>query len=203
MSVAMKPKRTLSADSATREALIDATEQLLCEEGYAAISSRRIGARAGVKGPLIHYYFDGIDDLYLAVFRRMIATGMQNRSVIRASDQPLHMLWSLAKDPKRARLTTEFMALAIHRPAIREEIARVADESRRRQIDGIVRYIKAKGLDATWPAAALPVIMSSLSYLLSLETALGISVGHEETEAAIATWLDKLEGPADTLPDCK
>ena len=63
-------------NSAMRDALIDATEQLIREEGYAAVSTRRIAAKAGVKGPLIHYYFNTIDDLYLAVFRRIADEGL-------------------------------------------------------------------------------------------------------------------------------
>lgn len=195
-----KPKRKTPLDhSTTREALIDATECLLREEGYAAVSSRRIGAKAGVKGPLIHYYFSSIDDLYLAVFRRIIEAGLVQMEAILASDRPLHALWNFAKDPLRARLTTEFMALANHRPAIRDEIAQVASETRLLQIEGITRYMKSKGIDPPFPIASIPVIMSSVSHLLSLETALGISDGHSETESVVENFLNSLEEGA-SLP---
>ena len=42
---------------------MDAAEQLLLEEGYAAVTSRRVGARAGLKPQLVHYYFRTMDDL--------------------------------------------------------------------------------------------------------------------------------------------
>lgn len=192
-----KPKRRAPLDhSATRDALIDATEYLLREEGYAAVSSRRIGARAGVKGPLIHYYFSSIDDLYLAVFRRIMENGLTQLEEILASDRPLHALWNHAKNPLRARITTEFMALANHRPAIRDEIAQVASQTRSLQTESITRYMKSKGIDAVFPIASVPVIMSSVSYLLSLETALGISNGHRETESVVENFLNSLEESA-------
>jgi AcrR family transcriptional regulator len=40
---------------ATREALIEATAQIMLGEGYAAATSRRVAAKAGVKPALVHY----------------------------------------------------------------------------------------------------------------------------------------------------
>src|SRR6476659_6415293 len=55
---------------ATREALIEATAQIMVDEGYAAATSRRVAAKAGVKAALVHYYFPSMDDLFVAVQRR-------------------------------------------------------------------------------------------------------------------------------------
>jgi len=41
----------------TRDLLIEATGALMVEEGYAAATSRRVAARAGVKPALVHYHF--------------------------------------------------------------------------------------------------------------------------------------------------
>ena len=57
-------------DSKTRAQLVDAAEQLLFEEGYAAVTSRRVGAKAGLKPQLVHYYFRTMDDLFVEIFRR-------------------------------------------------------------------------------------------------------------------------------------
>ena len=54
---------------ATREALIEATAQIMLDEGYAAATSRRVAAQAGVKSALVHYYFPSMDDLFVAVLR--------------------------------------------------------------------------------------------------------------------------------------
>ena len=49
-----------------RAIILDTTEKLMLEEGYAAISTRRVAKEAGLKPPLVHYYFPTTDDLFLA-----------------------------------------------------------------------------------------------------------------------------------------
>ncbi len=63
------PRRIRAADSKTRAELVDAAEQPLVEEGYAAVTSRRVGAKAGLKPQLVHYYFRTMDDLFVEMFR--------------------------------------------------------------------------------------------------------------------------------------
>ncbi len=62
-------RRLGTADSKTRLALLDAAERLLLAEGYAAVTSRRVAAAAGLKHQLVHYYFRTMDDLLLEVYR--------------------------------------------------------------------------------------------------------------------------------------
>jgi AcrR family transcriptional regulator len=49
--------------------LIEATAQVMLDEGYASATSRRVAAKAGVKAALVHYYFPSMDDLFVAVLR--------------------------------------------------------------------------------------------------------------------------------------
>src|SRR3954452_21680260 len=69
-------RRTGSKDSATRAVLLDAAERLLLSEGYAAVTSRRVSAEAGVKPPLVHYYFRTMDDLFVALYRSRADAGL-------------------------------------------------------------------------------------------------------------------------------
>jgi AcrR family transcriptional regulator len=50
-------RRIGAEDSKSRAALLDATERIMLEEGYAAVSSRRVAERADLKPQLVHYYF--------------------------------------------------------------------------------------------------------------------------------------------------
>ena len=55
-------RRIGSEDSKTRSALLDAAQALMLEEGYAAVTSRRVAARADLKPQLVHYYFRTMDE---------------------------------------------------------------------------------------------------------------------------------------------
>ena len=63
-------RRIGAPDAKNRSVLIDAAEQLTLEEGYAAVTSRRVAEQAGLKPQLVHYYFRTMEELFLAVFRR-------------------------------------------------------------------------------------------------------------------------------------
>ena len=49
----------------------------MLEEGYAAVTSRRVAAQAGLKPQLVHYYFRTMDDLFLAAYRRRADQGLE------------------------------------------------------------------------------------------------------------------------------
>jgi AcrR family transcriptional regulator len=53
--------------------LLDATERLLCNVGYAGLSAQSIATEAGVNKALVFYYFGGVTDLVEHVLRRYYA----------------------------------------------------------------------------------------------------------------------------------
>src|SRR5581483_3508955 len=121
----MPPSRRLAGPNAkNRSVLLDAAEQLMLREGYAAVTSRRVAAEAGLKHQLVHYYFATMDDLFLEVFRRRAEQGAERHAAALASDHPLREFWQYSLDSSGTALTIEFIALANHRKAIRAEIAR-------------------------------------------------------------------------------
>jgi TetR/AcrR family transcriptional regulator len=82
-------RRRGTETSETRSALLDVTEALMLEEGYAAVSSRRIAAEVGVTAALIHYYFRTLDDLFIACTgAARTATSTVSRSPCRAPTSP-------------------------------------------------------------------------------------------------------------------
>ncbi|MFI5045057.1 MAG: TetR family transcriptional regulator, partial [Acidimicrobiales bacterium] len=108
-------RRIGAKDSKTRAQLLDAAEALLLDEGYAAVTSRRVATKAGLKPQLVHYYFRTMDDLYLEVFRRRADEDLPRFERAIAADGSLRNLWRLNTDARRARFSTEFVALAHHR----------------------------------------------------------------------------------------
>ena len=140
------PRRIGAEDSKTRAQLLDAAELLLLEEGYAAVTSRRVAARAGLKPQLVHYYFRTMDDLFLQVFRRRAEENVARIERAIAADGSLRALWQLNDDPGAARFNIEFVALANHRKAIRTEIARYAERFRAAQLEAVTAALRTLGM---------------------------------------------------------
>ena len=194
MTASQRPK---ARDTTTRDMLIDATSQIMIEEGYAAATSRRVAAQAGVKPALVHYYFPTMDELYLDVFRRGAAAYLERQKEALASERPLHALWGTLIGPKDTRLLLEFMGLANHRKEIRAEIATWQERWREMQITALNFVVREHGLDTSeFPPAGIAVVIASIGRMLILEQALGTSGGHDEAVALVNRYLDRYEMPA-------
>ncbi len=177
--------------------LVAATSQVMLEEGYAAATSRRVAAKAGVKPALVHYYFPTMDELYLAVFRRGAAIYLERQQEALASDRPLHAFWDTLIEPKDTRLLLEFMGLANHRKEIRAEIAAWSDRWREQQITALNFIVREHDIDTNeFPPAALAVVIASIGRTLILEQGLGTHGGHDEAVALVNRFLDRFEMPS-------
>jgi AcrR family transcriptional regulator len=184
-------RRIGAEDSKSRGALLDATEQIMLEEGYAAVSSRRIAERADLKPQLVHYYFRTMDDLFLAAFRRRAEIGLEHLTNALDSGDPLRALWAFGDDPTSTALNMEFVALANHRKSIRSEIARYAELFRTRQAAALATVMEEQGIDTDrFPPIAVMCVMTSVAQILVLEESLGIDAGHAETRALVRRFLD-------------
>jgi AcrR family transcriptional regulator len=196
VSTTTSPRRLGTETSKTRALLLDAAEKLMLEEGYAAVTSRRVAAQAGLKPQLVHYYFRTMDDLFLALYRRRAEQGLERQARALASAQPLWALWDLSRDPWGNALTMEFTALANHRKAIRSEIAASAERYRSEQLEGIEVVFERYGVSPQdFPAIVCTVLMTSISRFLVIEQeTLGMSSGHAETVAFVESLIRRLEG---------
>ncbi len=182
-------------DAKNRGVLLDTAEQLMIEEGYAAVTSRRVASEAGLKPQLVHYYFRTMEELFLELFRRRAEAGLRAQAQALQSPKPLWALWRLGSDPAFARISMEFMALANHRKALRAEIAHYAERFRDEQRRVITAALQRYGVDSQdVPPVVWTVLMASLSRFLVLEKALGMSGGHAETIELVESYLRRLEG---------
>ncbi|MHA7652771.1 TetR/AcrR family transcriptional regulator [Mycobacterium sp. ML4] len=195
-------RRIGAPDAKNRGLLLDAAERLMLEEGYAAVTSRRLANKAGLKPQLVHYYFRTMEELFLAVFRRRAEEGLQAQARVLQSPQPLWALWRFGADPGFTRISMEFMALANHRKEMRAEIAYYAERFREEQRRVIASALKRYAVNTDdVPPVVWTVLMSSLSRFLVLEQALGMSSGHTETIDFVEYHLRRLEGePVTDMP---
>jgi AcrR family transcriptional regulator len=194
--MAVAPRRVGAENSATRALILDATEQLIREEGYASVSTRRVAAQAGLKPSLVHYYFPTTDDLLLAMSRRGAEeSDRMIEEAMRAPD-PLRALWRFLADPSRIGIALEFMALANHRKAVRAHMAEHCEEMRRREVEIFTRLLgeRLAGPDGV-PPAGLSVVLAGIGRALVMEGGLGVTAGHEEARAFVEQWLDRLAPP--------
>jgi AcrR family transcriptional regulator len=189
------PRRIGSPDAKNRAVLIAATEQLMLEQGYAAVSSRRVAEKAGLKPQLVHYYFRGMDELLMAVFRRRAQAGLRAQAEALKSPQPLWALWRFGTNPADVAWWTEFVALANHRKELKAEIAYYAERFRDEQTKAVSGVLQRYGVGADeLPAVVAMVLMTSVARVLVMEDALGMSLGHAETFAVVESYLRRLEG---------
>lgn len=188
-------RRIGAPDAKNRIVLLDAAEQLMVEEGYAAVTSRRVADKAGLKPQLVHYYFRTMDDLFLAVFRRRAEEGLVEQARALGSAQPLWALWRFGTDPAATRLTMEIMGLANHRKALRTEIAHYAERFREEQTKAMTAALHRYGVDVSEiPPIVWTIFATSVSRVMVMEQALGMSSGHDEVIEFCEGWLRRLEG---------
>ena len=194
MATAASSRRIGAPDSKTRAQLLDAAERLMLEEGYAAVTSRRVAAQAGLKPQLVHYYFRTMDDLFLEVFRRNAEANLARFERAIAADGSLRNLWRLNADLRGAAFSIEFVALANHRKAIRAEVARYAERFRATQVDAMTAALAAAGVpEERLPPLVALLLMTGLSQVRALEDALGVTSGHPEALAFVDQALATLE----------
>lgn len=169
----------------------------MLKEGYAAVSTRQVAAKCGIKAPLVHYYFPTTDDLLLAVYRRAAERNQERLGKALASPQPLRALWAMSTDSLRTTLAVEFMALANHRKRIRREIARNVERSRTLQAQALQRLLDEQGIeDSGCAPAGLGLLIAAVSRALVMEQGLGVTVGHAEAGALVESWLRRFEPEA-------
>jgi AcrR family transcriptional regulator len=192
-------RRIGAPDAKNRGLLLDAAEQLMLEEGYAAVTSRRVAEKAALKPQLVHYYFRTMDDLFLAAFRRRAEEGLEAQAQVLQARQPLWALWRFSIDPAATAITMEFIALANHRKALKAEIAYYAERFREEQRKALSMVLDRYGIDPVEVAPLVwSVLMTSVSRVLVIEQALGMSAGHAETIEFVERYLHRLEGDPET-----
>jgi AcrR family transcriptional regulator len=181
--------------SKTRSMLLDAAEEMMSENGYAAVTSRKLAAKAGLKPQLVHYYFRTMDDLFVALFQRVAEYLLRRQEELLQSDNPLRGLWEISSSPKGVVLSYEFVALANHRKAIRSEIAEFGERYRKNQAKILRSALEKNGVDTkAWPPSAVAAIFELVARGLMLEEALGMSGGHRELRKLVTRLIKQFGG---------
>jgi AcrR family transcriptional regulator len=193
MLAANKPKRVRRDPATTRTLILDTTERVMVDEGYAAVTSRRVAQELGINAATVHYYYPTTDDLFIALHKRMTDRQLSDFTQVLAVDNPLAALWKFQSGWAQSALGVEFLALANHRKSIRGVLAGTTNDARAVQTEALAGIFgnSVIGPDIL-PPIALTTMLVAIARTLANEERVGITQGHAEVRAFIAWALSEL-----------
>lgn len=197
---AMTQKKRVRREPEEAKRLILATaEKIMLEEGYAAVTVRRVAREARLSSALLHYYYPTADDLLVALYRQSSRQDLAQLENALAAPDPIAALWRYQTDSARTALGVEFLALANHRKAIRTEISRFATHARLVQAKALEAVLGQSYLaGAPCSAECASMLLTSISRNIIMESAVGVCVGHLEARSLVEDILKRLShGPDD------
>jgi AcrR family transcriptional regulator len=173
--------------------MLDAAEEILCEEGYGGLTSRNVADRIGVKQRLVYYYFRTMDELIVETFRRLAVREKERLSQALEGGHPLREVWNVYVETTDTRLVSEFMALANRVEPLRVEVKDFIEESRQLQVAALEQAAAQGSVDRVMPAIAAAFFATSAALAMHREAAIGIEVGHDEVRAAIGRYIAAID----------
>jgi AcrR family transcriptional regulator len=174
-------------------AMLDGAEAILREEGHAALTSRAVAERIGVKQRLVYYYFRTMDDLVISLFRRMAERELTRLHEVADQPRPLRAIWDIKLTSTDSRLISEFMALAHRIEGLKREVVLFIETAREIEVAVLAAAMKNLPQVSNMGPVGLAVTITSLGLLVSREGQMGISAGHAEIISALDALLDQLE----------
>src|SRR5262245_3579366 len=170
------------------QALLDAAEHLLVEQGYGAITSRKLADRAGVNHGLVHYYFGSMEEVMVQVLERFTVRLIERQRAMYSSDRPFlekwRAAWSFQDEDISSGYTKiwlELQALAWNRPELRARVQQVNEEWRQVLTEAFAPALSEYGFDALSLEATVGLVMT-MAQGYALERLSGIEQGHQRSE---------------------
>ena len=184
-----------------REAVLDAAERLLTEQGYAGVTARRLAKEAGVNLGLIHYHFGSMENVFVEALERFTSRLTERQKALYAANAPFIDKWRTAmsyltdEDISYEKIWLELQAMAWNHPDMRKRLARVSARWRAVLTRAFTEAVREYGLDAkSFPVDALVSLVMTFNQGIMLERHGGVFAGHRELLKWIDQWLQSLEG---------
>jgi AcrR family transcriptional regulator len=174
--------------------LLDAAERLLTDEGYAAVTTRRVAEAAGVNHGLVHYYFGSMEELFVQVLERFTARLIERQRDMYSKEVPFIDKWRSAMDYLEADLEAgypkiwlELQALAWNRPELRARVASVNARWRHVLTEAFEQAIEVYGLTDSLPVDAVVSLVMTFNQGIMLERLSGVTTGQTD----LLTFIDR------------
>ena len=81
--------RTRLTAAERREQLLDATKEIVAEQGFHAVSIEAVARAAGITRPIVYHHFDGLDQLLLALLDRETRRALEQLAGMVSGEGPL------------------------------------------------------------------------------------------------------------------
>lgn len=175
--------------------MLDSAEDILREEGYGALTSRRVAERLGVKQRLVYYYFRTMDDLIAETFRRLATRELERLTKALSGTFPLREIWDVCIHTHDARMVAEFIALANRSDSLRKEVVNYIEESRRMHVEALKKAMPAADAEGHLSPMALAIFSTSAALTLHRESGIGVRMGHDQVLRVISRCIEQWEGP--------
>jgi AcrR family transcriptional regulator len=193
---------------ATAEELLDATERLLIDVGYAGLSIRKITDEAGQAHGSIRYHFGTLEHLIVAVVDRQTDRIATRQRAMYESDEPFSVKWRQAMTwfeedlaSGYPKLVAELGAAAWNLPACRPGHQRTVERWATMLRDAVGDAAHDFGLDVDADTIAGVAGLIRTSQMAMLEERLaGIDIDHTQIAALIARLIADLEQRASPAP---
>ena len=176
-------------------ALLDAAERLLVDQGYAAITTRKLAEQAGLNHGLVHYYFGSMEEVMVQVLERFTARLIERQRDMYSSDRPFLQKWRAAWAFQEEDLSSgyskiwlELQAMAWNRPELRARLKQVNDEWRKVLTEAFAPALREYGFEALSLEAAVSLVMT-LAQGYALERLCDIEEGHAALLSEIEGWM--------------
>jgi AcrR family transcriptional regulator len=183
-------------------ALLDAAERLLVEQGYGAVTTRKVAERAGVNHGLVHYYFGSMEEVMVQVLERFTARLIERQRVMYSSDRPFLEKWRTAWGFQEEDLASgyskiwmELQAVSWNRAELRARVQQVNEEWRQVLTEAFAAPLREYGFDALSLEATVSLVMT-LAQGYAVERLSGVTKGHTALLSEIDAWMESRENRA-------
>ena len=182
-----------------REALLSATESLLVEVGFAAITVRSVATRAGVNQGLVHYYFSSLHELMLRALERFTDRLIARQTAMYSGPGPFIDKWRAAiryLDEDAAsgyqKIWFELQAMGWNDPTVGARLAEVHE-----QWVVVVSAAFDSGMDELgvdrerFPCAAVVALVVTFNEGIMLERLGEVYSGHRALLGVVDDWVER------------
>jgi len=171
-----------------------AAKAVMEEAGYAAVTSRRVAAKAGLKPQLVHYHFASMDDLLVELFRSLAEEILTLQAAALQSERPLHEIWKFLSDGNRRILLEQFLLMSRYHPGLQQEMQKFGEIYRQEQINLMKSLLRESDIAPfPWSPEFLAILFNALSRALAVEPSYGLDLGNKETMESLNYFLDKFD----------